>query len=253
MGWQHYSRRLWLSRGNHYILYLNAITAQMRVCGLVFHKWDGFIGIAARFLIRYEGGWRRHFCGAWISSLTLTQDLRPGLSSVAPSGLVLRVARRGHPGYVSFGWARRRSSICLRCGHVAWRDAALRRLQRSRGLDRRHPIFASRTHRDVNVFKDQPRSDALSAIGWLDQIVAGLAAVLPSECVDEEERLSELSGFDEEARAIDFPGGTSFSHVHLPFGGRENEKAFSLPISLATLSSSASLPEASLVCWLKCV
>lgn len=25
MGWKHYSRRLWLSRANHYILYLKAI------------------------------------------------------------------------------------------------------------------------------------------------------------------------------------------------------------------------------------
>jgi hypothetical protein len=31
MGWQQYSRPLWLSRGNHYILYLKAITAQMPI------------------------------------------------------------------------------------------------------------------------------------------------------------------------------------------------------------------------------
>ena len=38
MGWQQYSRPLWLSRGNHYILYLEAMTALMRTCGLVFHS-----------------------------------------------------------------------------------------------------------------------------------------------------------------------------------------------------------------------
>jgi hypothetical protein len=38
MGWQHYSRRLWLSRGNHYILYLKAMTVQMRLVGSVFHS-----------------------------------------------------------------------------------------------------------------------------------------------------------------------------------------------------------------------
>jgi hypothetical protein len=31
MGWLQYSRPLWLSRGNHYILYLKAITAQMLI------------------------------------------------------------------------------------------------------------------------------------------------------------------------------------------------------------------------------
>jgi hypothetical protein len=38
MGWQQYSRPLWLSRDNHYILYLKAMTVQMRVCGPVFHR-----------------------------------------------------------------------------------------------------------------------------------------------------------------------------------------------------------------------
>src|SRR5580704_1509248 len=36
MGWQQYSRPLWLSRGNPYILYLKAMTAQMRAW------WTGF-------------------------------------------------------------------------------------------------------------------------------------------------------------------------------------------------------------------
>ena len=36
MGWLQYSRPLWLSRGNPYILYLKAITAQMPIW------WTGF-------------------------------------------------------------------------------------------------------------------------------------------------------------------------------------------------------------------
>jgi hypothetical protein len=36
MGWQQYSRPLWLSIGNHYILYLKAITVQIRM------SWAGF-------------------------------------------------------------------------------------------------------------------------------------------------------------------------------------------------------------------
>jgi hypothetical protein len=36
MGWLQYSRPLWLSIGNHYILCLKAITAQMPIC------WTGF-------------------------------------------------------------------------------------------------------------------------------------------------------------------------------------------------------------------
>jgi hypothetical protein len=38
MGWQQYSRPLWLSRPNHYILYLKAMTAQIRLVGSVFHS-----------------------------------------------------------------------------------------------------------------------------------------------------------------------------------------------------------------------
>ena len=36
MGWQQYSRPLWLSRVNHYILYLKAITARMPTSLLFF-------------------------------------------------------------------------------------------------------------------------------------------------------------------------------------------------------------------------
>ena len=83
-------------------------------------------------------------------------------------------------------------------------------------------------HGHVDIFKNQPGRDASGAVGGLDQIVAGLAAMFAAECVDEEERLCKLPGFDQEASAINFPCGGCFSHVHLPFGGRENEKALSL-------------------------
>jgi hypothetical protein len=108
------------------------------------------------------------------------------------------------------------------------------------------PSIVCQTHGHVNVFKNQPRRDAARTVGGLDQIVAGLAAMFATERVDKEERLGELSSFDQETGAIDFPCCRSFSHVHLPFGGRENEKAFSLcdcRFSTA-LSSSASMPEA---------
>ena len=41
-----------------------------------------------------------------------------------------------------------------------------------------------------------------------------------AECVDEDERFSELTGFDQEASAIDFPWRGVFFHNHLPFGER---------------------------------
>ena len=70
--------------------------------------------------------------------------------------------------------------------------------------------------------------------------------MFPAKRVDEEERLGELPGFDQKASAINFPCSRSFSHVHLPFGGRENEKTFfalRLPIFILAFSKSVSLPQ----------
>jgi len=114
-------------------------------------------------------------------------------------------------------------------------------------LQARGPAFVGRAHGDVYVFKNQAWRDAPAAVGGLNQIVAGLSAMLAAECVDEEKGLGKLPGFDQETSAIDFPCSRRFSHVHLPFGGRENEKAFSFSdcrFSISALSSSASLPEA---------
>ena len=44
MGWQQYSRPLWLSRGNPYILYLKVMTAQMRVWWTGFPQGQFFAG-----------------------------------------------------------------------------------------------------------------------------------------------------------------------------------------------------------------
>jgi hypothetical protein len=52
--------------------------------------------------------------------------------------------------------------------------------------------------------------------------------MFPTERVDEEERLSELPGFDQEAGAINFPCSRGFSHVYLPFGGGRMKKYFPL-------------------------
>jgi hypothetical protein len=46
------------------------------------------------------------------------------------------------------------------------------------------------------------------------------------KCIDEDERLSKLLSFDQEASAINLPCSRRFSHVHSPFGGRDNEKTF---------------------------
>ena len=76
------------------------------------------------------------------------------------------------------------------------------------------------------------------------------------ECVDEVERLSELTGFDQEAGAIDFPYSGRFSHVQSTPWGRENEKvvfALRLPI-FDCYSLQLSLISWRLVCcWLKCL
>jgi len=92
MGWQQYSRPLWLSRGNHYILYPNAITAQMRVCGLVFHKWRGLSGIGVmgrHFSCRRAGELMMIFLrGLNPLSGRLPRTYVLGYLSVAPSGLV---------------------------------------------------------------------------------------------------------------------------------------------------------------------
>jgi hypothetical protein len=93
MGWQQYSRPLWLSRGNHYILYLKAMTAQMRVW------WTGFPQLRPS-RARLHG--ELHFldrgvhCSMSISAgpdllFRLTQDFRPWLLSVAPLGWCLVV------------------------------------------------------------------------------------------------------------------------------------------------------------------
>jgi len=91
MGWQQYSRPLWLSRGNHYILYLKAMTAQMRVW------WTGFPQLRpsrARLHGELHCLDRVVHCSMSISAgpdllFRLTQDFRPWLLSVAPLGLVL--------------------------------------------------------------------------------------------------------------------------------------------------------------------
>jgi len=56
MGWQQYSRPLWLSRGNPYILYLKAITVQMPTLRLFFHR-DSLPGSAPAL----DSGSRRGF------------------------------------------------------------------------------------------------------------------------------------------------------------------------------------------------
>lgn len=56
--------------------------------------------------------------------------------------------------------------------------------------------FVRWRHGHVDIFKDRALRDASTAIGGLDQIIASLALMFPSEGVDEDERLVELLGFD---------------------------------------------------------
>ena len=44
-----------------------------------------------------------------------------------------------------------------------------------------------------------------------------------TECVDEDERLGKLTGFDQEASAIDFPWRGVFFHNPLPFEERRKD------------------------------
>jgi len=82
MGWQQYSRPLWLSRGNPYILYPNAITAQMRVRGLVFHKWRGFSGIGVPEYV-FRGRHVGRLMPTFLRGLILPSCLPQGLASWA--------------------------------------------------------------------------------------------------------------------------------------------------------------------------
>jgi hypothetical protein len=89
MGWQQYSRPLWLSRPNHYMLYLSAITVQMRVGWLVFHKCYLAAPIrpnripAGRLAAMVLSAFLR-----WLNLVSqLTQDLSPGPLSVALTGV----------------------------------------------------------------------------------------------------------------------------------------------------------------------
>jgi len=65
--------------------------------------------------------------------------------------------------------------------------------------------FAGRIHGDIDVFKDLARSDALKAVGGLDDVVAFLSGVFAAQWIGEGERGVELNGPDEEAGAVGFP------------------------------------------------
>jgi hypothetical protein len=72
--------------------------------------------------------------------------------------------------------------------------------------------------RHIDVFEQVARMNAADAFGGLDEVVAGLAGLFTTEDVGEDERLGELTGSHEEARAVDGPWAF---HVHnaSPLGG----------------------------------
>ena len=71
-------------------------------------------------------------------------------------------------------------------------------------------------HGHVNVFEYCSGSDATAAVRGLDQVVAGSATMFASQSIHENTRLGNLLGFDEKARAIDFPGLRHIPHVRFP-------------------------------------
>ena len=60
--------------------------------------------------------------------------------------------------------------------------------------------------RHVDIFKESAAGNAANAVGSFDDIVAGTTGVFAAEGVGEDERLGELTGADEKARAINVPG-----------------------------------------------
>ena len=147
MGWQQYSRPLWLSIGNPYILYLKAMTDRMRDLRTDFPQGSEFTCFHRLMCLSAT------FSG---TSETPVFFLGGGVGGVAT-----------FCGWDCYGW-----------------------------LPGGGPTFIGGTHGDVDVFKDQAWRDAACAIGRFHQIVAGLTAMLATEGIDEDERLSELAGFD---------------------------------------------------------
>jgi hypothetical protein len=184
MGWLQYSRPLWLSIGNHYILYLKAITAQMPIYRTGFpQRPRGRIFIdLARFAFQ---GMRPLVKEVRMRIVVRDMNLFPACENVS-----LTESCRALLGHPDEG-VRAYVSIAKSCGallRLDWRDArpprarirAFPQLGRSRGTggdatlgsrqchsapEWRGPPFVSRTHGHVNVFKNQPWRDASSTVG----------------------------------------------------------------------------------------
>ena len=80
------------------------------------------------------------------------------------------------------------------------------------------PVRFRRSHGDVDILEDLAALNAATAIGRFDEIVARLAAMLPSESIDEGERFGERAGFDEKACAKYLPCCGRVVHFIHPWG-----------------------------------
>lgn len=125
-----YSRLLGLSIGNHYILYLKAMTARMPFGGSVFHNGHE-VALVHRFLAR----------------------------SVLPSFTRL-AGRRTTSTKVKI-----QAFLRLGCGCGRRRDAAFGSRQGHRGSRLNGPALVGEAHGHVNIFKNQAGRDTTSAIG----------------------------------------------------------------------------------------
>jgi hypothetical protein len=100
-------------------------------------------------------------------------------------------------------------------------------------------IFASQTHRHINVFENLTPLDTPAAIARFDQVVARPATMLSSESILECEGVIDLLRFHEEACSVDFPCCRCFAHVYPPLG-REGLNFLQRPVDrISGLSGAA--------------
>ena len=100
------------------------------------------------------------------------------------------------------------------------------------GVERGGPGVAGSSHGDIDIFEDFAGSDALQAVGRFDQVVAGDSVVLAAERIGEDEGSVELSGLDQETRAVDLPKIGRAAHCVDPRG--EGCEATSLELGAAS-------------------
>lgn len=67
-------------------------------------------------------------------------------------------------------------------------------------------------HGDIDVFKNLAGSDALEAVGGLDEVVAFLSGVFAAQGIGEAKGCIELNGLNKEPGAVRFPIANETAH-----------------------------------------